>query len=178
MKTGGFQYQNTTADPLVVEIVGGGGTGAKATATLNSGGIIAAINVTSSGYGYSTPPEVRIRNTRGSGATATALLTPTSQPDLQTAQYAGADAFRTVIRDERARELCYEGLRRFDLIRWERYLTALKDAGDYIEANASVTIKAYQGVSAYSRASSKHLLLPIPSADIVLNKALTQNPGW
>lgn len=177
MRTGGTLYQNTTADPLSVEIVGGGGTGAKATATL-TGSVVTAITVTSSGYGYSTAPEVRIRNTRGSGATATALLTPTSQADLLPAQFASATAFRTMIQEERSRELCYEGLRRADLIRWEKYLPALVDAGDYLEANAPLAIRGNQGVSAYSRASQKHLLLPIPSADIVLNKSLTQNPGW
>src|SRR5690606_29838644 len=40
------------------------------------------------------------------------------------------DDFRQAIRDERARELCFEGLRKFDLIRWGIFEQAMRNVGN------------------------------------------------
>jgi hypothetical protein len=57
-----------------VFFLGGGGTGATATATV-SGGAVSALTLTSGGSGYTSAPEVLIFASAGTGATATATLT-------------------------------------------------------------------------------------------------------
>jgi hyaluronate lyase len=56
-----------------VQIIGGGGTGATATATV-SAGKVTAITLTSAGTGYTTAPTITLIGGGGSGATASALL--------------------------------------------------------------------------------------------------------
>ncbi len=68
--------------------------------------------------------------------------------------------------DERARELYYEGYRRTDLIRF-----GLFTGGGYTWA--------FKGGSYIGTAVDDHLnLFPIPTADIVANPNLKQNPGY
>lgn len=88
--------------------------------------------------------------------------------------------FRQAIMDERARELCYEGLRKNDLIRWGTFNTVLSAMATEINtSNASATNKSRWALGYTSAtASSKYLLLPIPSLEININKAMVQNPGW
>jgi hypothetical protein len=70
------------------------------------------------------------------------------------------------ILDERARELGWEGTRRTDLIRH-----GLFTGGDYLWT--------FKGGEVFGVATSSHLdLYPIPTADIVLNPNLSQNPGY
>ncbi|MCZ7380167.1 MAG: hypothetical protein O8C64_01115 [Candidatus Methanoperedens sp.] len=72
-------YYASTAGPFVV-LSGGDGSGASATATVNSTGSITGISVSSGGVGYyTTPPTVTIFDApghlpNGSGATATATI--------------------------------------------------------------------------------------------------------
>ncbi len=66
---GGSSY---SASP-VITLVGGGGSGATATATV-AGGVITGINVTNGGGNYTSPPTVQITDGTGSGATAQAVL--------------------------------------------------------------------------------------------------------
>ncbi|WP_137034491.1 hypothetical protein [Klebsiella pneumoniae] len=66
---GGSGY---TSAPTV-EIAGGGGTGALATATV-SGGVVTKISVLYRGFGYTSAPTVTISGGGGSGATATATV--------------------------------------------------------------------------------------------------------
>jgi hypothetical protein len=81
---------------------------------------------------------------------------------------------RMEIRNERARELCFEGLRRHDLIRWGIYVEEMQKAADEI-----VTMKgpAYAGINA-SNVGLRHLLYPIPLTEMSLNKKMVQNPYW
>jgi hypothetical protein len=67
---GGSGYIAATPPP--VEITGGGGTGATATATVGANGKITGINLTNPGSGYTSAPTVTI--VAGVGATATAGL--------------------------------------------------------------------------------------------------------
>jgi hypothetical protein len=74
VKNGGINY--TTAP--TVAFVGGGGTGATATATV-SGGAVTAVSVTNAGSGYADFPAVTFTGGGGTGATAdAAFLTPTA----------------------------------------------------------------------------------------------------
>jgi len=88
--------------------------------------------------------------------------------------------FKQAIMDERARELCFEGLRKADLIRWGTFSTVMNAMVTEINnSNASATNKSRWILGYYTAASSsRYLLLPIPSLEININKAMTQNPGW
>lgn len=66
--------------------------------------------------------------------------------------------FRDAVLDERGWELCFEGHRRWDLLRTGKYISTLQLAGIPV--------------------SQKNLLYPIPQHQIDVNEALTQNPGY
>ncbi len=107
----------------------------------------------------------------GLRATATATVS-TSVVDLGGLVKA---SFQQAIEDERSRELCFESLRRSDLIRWGKFVTTMNDVGNEIRANGGGF--SYGGLAG-SNVSAKHTLFPIPAAEITVNKAATQNPGW
>jgi hypothetical protein len=75
--------------PPTVQITGGGGTGAIATATV-SAGKVTTITLTSAGTGYTTTPSITLSGGDGSGATASALLAMWS--DLPPAAITGVSA--------------------------------------------------------------------------------------
>lgn len=76
-------------------------------------------------------------------------------------------SLRSAILEERAMEFAMEGDRRWDLIRWGIYLQAMNALGGMDEAN---NVK---------QRSSKHLLFPIPTLEILTNKGIKENnPGW
>lgn len=76
------------------------------------------------------------------------------------------DDFRTALQKERGVELCGEGHRRFDLVRWGIWYEATKAAALPEEPVLANSLQPYMD------------LLPIPQAEISLNPHLTQNPGW
>ena len=85
------------------------------------------------------------------------------------------------IMDERSRELCFEGVRRMDLIRWGVMNTAMQGIVSDVSANAPTTYSFAASVAAnnFLQYPSKYMLLPIPSAsEIAQNNAITQNAGW
>ncbi|AZQ64803.1 RagB/SusD family nutrient uptake outer membrane protein [Flammeovirga pectinis] len=95
---------------------------------------------------------------------------------------AGEDAFMNELMDERLRELCFEGLRKHDLIRWGKlgerlqYLeTVMKGHPDYDPT--------YWAMDGYNRIfvnfnPEKHLSLPYPLQEVNINTSITQKPGW
>lgn len=91
----------------------------------------------------------------------------------------GLDAgdFRAAVRMERTHELGFEALRKFDLIRWGIYLSTMNALGSYVNATAPADYKAKASLAG-TNAAKRHLLLPIPSAEMSLNKALIQNLEW
>jgi starch-binding outer membrane protein, SusD/RagB family len=86
------------------------------------------------------------------------------------------DAFRDAIRDERSRELCFEGIRKFDLIRWGIFVPRMKQ----IEADMSASLPSAlrYAVRQYTNVEEKHKFFPIPTLELSLNSALKQNPLW
>lgn len=88
--------------------------------------------------------------------------------------------FQTAIQDERARELCFECLRRPDLIRWGIWTQTMKETASQMHADLDGNSGwSYASLGATNAASStKYLLFPIPSSEISVNKAATQNPGY
>ena len=84
---------------------------------------------------------------------------------------ASPEAFQNVIIEERSRELCFEALRKHDLIRWGIFVREMR------AVIATLPADAYY-LRAFNNVSDKHLLYPIPTRELSLNRALTQNPGW
>lgn len=78
------------------------------------------------------------------------------------------------LKDERAWELCFEGTRRADLIRWNilgASLTATQNALTAYRAG-------YPYIAGTQFIPNKHELYPIPLRDIDLNPNLVQNPQY
>lgn len=84
------------------------------------------------------------------------------------------EALREAIRKERAYELCFEGHRKQDLIRWGIYYERVMDTAQelvdwFSSANYTVARFIVRG---------RHELLPIPQRDLDLMTKCKQNPGW
>jgi hypothetical protein len=86
------------------------------------------------------------------------------------------DDFKSELQDERMRELAFEQLRKSDLIRWGIFAFEMNVVLQNIDQN--FTARPYYRIRFLNAQESKHVLWPIPAGDIVLNKLLTQNPGW
>ncbi len=71
------------------------------------------------------------------------------------------EQFRDAVRLDRELELCMEGKRRFDLIRWGTFLNEMSQ-----DQFAAENIQPF------------HVLFPIPQNERRLNSNLTQNPGY
>jgi starch-binding outer membrane protein, SusD/RagB family len=178
---GGSGY---TGAPTVT-FTGGGGTGAVATATRGTSGStlnkITALPLARDPNGvtlyqigkYTSAPSITITGGGGTGATATATIYTEADADAPASQTSSPDNFRELIRDERMRELGFEGLRKADLIRWGIFVETMQNV-----ANSFKTASTDARVRAYSNVEPKHLLYPIPSNEINTNLAIVQNPGW
>lgn len=100
--------------------------------------------------------------------------------DTDRSAYGDYQSFQTLVRNERARELCFESLRKYDLIRWGIFVESMKDylnALDQVDnwGNQDRAVDAYNiGVAV----QDKHVLLPIPSIELGVNTELTQNKLW
>ncbi len=84
------------------------------------------------------------------------------------------EELREAIRKERAYELCFEGHRKQDLIRWGIYYESIRRTSQELvdwmpDANYTVARYTIEG---------RHELLPIPQRDLDLMKLCKQNPGW
>ncbi|MBO9151532.1 RagB/SusD family nutrient uptake outer membrane protein [Chitinophaga sp. GCM10012297] len=169
---GGSGY--SSSNPPTVTISGGAGSGASAIATI-ANGRVATIIITDRGRFYTSNPTVTISG-GGTGATATATITVAGDDEVPAADYATKENFRSFIHDERSRELCFEGLRKGDLIRWQEFLTEMRAAGTEIY---QIAASAYRFESrAGLNVTEKNFLFPIPTGEMSLNRALVQNPGW
>jgi Shikimate 5-dehydrogenase len=170
---GGSGYSATNLP--VITITGGGGSGATARATV-SGGKITAITITNRGAFYTSVPTVAITGGGGTGATAAAVITTPGDADVTPGDYSSQNNFRAFLHDERSRELCFEGLRKGDLIRWQEFIEEMRAAGTEIN---QIAASAYKFESrAGLNVSEKNYLFPIPTNEMSLNRALVQNPGW
>ncbi len=80
----------------------------------------------------------------------------------------GKEEFRTLVRTERRKELCFEGVRRLDLARWATLVEA-------IEAQDAALNRSKRPVQPHMQ------LYPIPQREIDLNTSISQddqNPGY
>ena len=264
-----YVYRDATtnrSDILRVNLTGGGGTGASATAFTSPTGAITSFVIDNPGSGYTTAPVVSLSATAGTGATAAAVIAggrvtainvltagsayPTvydrpvgkwrreyevnlppvrlqnntscnfpiiryadvllmaAEADLRvngspTAQ--GVEYYNQVrrrafglsprmpsttvdvatftmqdIMDERSRELCFEGVRRADLLRWGQLQQAMQRIQTDVSTNAPTAYQTSASLAANNLVQNfpKHTLLPIPATEIDRAPAITQNPGW
>lgn len=90
------------------------------------------------------------------------------------------NSFRELVRNERGRELCFEALRRFDLIRWGIYVNEMhgyaQQTADERWANSASLASRALNMGGYIE--KKHELLPIPAIELGVNKELVQNELW
>lgn len=93
----------------------------------------------------------------------------------KTTSISSREIFRDLIKEERYRELAFEGLRRHDLIRWGQFVTTMNEVGTKL---ASEGAPFTYGSLAGKNVRERHKLLPIPISELSLNKAMVQNPGW
>ncbi len=85
------------------------------------------------------------------------------------------EAFRQAVRDERAKELAFEGHRRQDLIRWGIYYETVKKTYSELAAWHEEAPGCYRGGEFTTK--GQHELLPIPLNEIKLS-GLKQNNMW
>ena len=95
-------------------------------------------------------------------------------------EYASYEAFREFVRNERARELCFEAIRKYDLIRWGIFVEQMKK---YAVWTQDVRWAATGSTAAYAArlaaaVRERHVVLPVPSIEIGVNPNLKQNPLW
>lgn len=169
---GGAGY---TANPTL-EITGGGGNYASAVVATRTSNRIATLTLNNGGYGYTSAPTVTITGGNGSGAIITASLV--AKPSTSTVDIAtglNKQQFFDILVDERAKELCFEGMRRADLIRWN--LLGTKIAETLVKVRA--TRATYPYLAGTNFVVGKHELFPFPQNEIDVNTAIKrQNPGW
>ncbi|WP_162946185.1 RagB/SusD family nutrient uptake outer membrane protein [Chitinophaga barathri] len=114
----------------------------------------------------------------GTPATATATITNGTEAELPTGL--SREDFQLVIRDERMRELCFEALRKADLIRWGNFYQDMQTFAAWAASNgAGVTATGNpNGLQGVQNILPRHVLLPKPTYELNLNRALVQNQGW
>jgi hypothetical protein len=172
-----------TSAPTVT-ISGGGGSGATAKAFVSAGRII-RIKVLDEGTGYTSAPTVTISGGGGSAGAGTALLSKrlTSQSDLTFDQTSSTESFQVAIENERSRELCFEALRKGDLVRWGLLMINMKRvANDFVNGSAPIPKSpsgTLYGALSFQNASERDVLWPLSPREMALNRELKpQNKGW
>lgn len=150
-----------------------GSNRAIATAVINDGKVT-TINIVSPGGFYSAVPSVTITGGGGTGAAAVAQIGLVDPAAARLTSDLLKEDFFEALQAERSRELAFEALRKPDLIRWGIFIPVMKQTLTMINTDAP---SQYYGRT-YQNVSERDLLYPIPAHEIILNKALIQNPGW
>ncbi|MFR9591729.1 MAG: RagB/SusD family nutrient uptake outer membrane protein [Rikenellaceae bacterium] len=89
------------------------------------------------------------------------------------------ESMRELIRNERGRELAFEAIRKYDLIRWGIFESEMKKYADWAADDRWKLDATAARVSETAAAiQSKHIYLPIPSIELGVNKLLKQNSMW
>lgn len=87
------------------------------------------------------------------------------------------DDFRKAIKKERAMELSFEALRRWDLIRWGDFTQKMREMQGFV--NQDGWGGNYKYASDYYSVSDSYNYYPIPDIELSVNKAINENnPGW
>lgn len=94
-------------------------------------------------------------------------------------EYASQAAMREFVRNERGRELCFEGLRKYDLIRWGIFVEEMRKYTQMQDdARWSGNGMAKRAAVIGANIQEKHIYQPIPATELGVNKLLKQNPMW
>lgn len=86
---------------------------------------------------------------------------------------------RDIVRNERAVELAFEGLRLFDIRRWktaENIIAGTIEGITYSDNNNNLVTIQVAANKLFDK--NRHYLWPIPQKERDLNSSLTQNQGW
>ena len=76
-------------------------------------------------------------------------------------------SFRDALRKERATELSFEGIRKYDLLRWGLFVETIRNTTDPHMETPRANIQSY------------HVLMPIPNREIEISEgSLVQNEGY
>lgn len=88
------------------------------------------------------------------------------------------EEFRDAVKKERAMELCFEGIRRWDLIRWGDFYQAMnRMPADYVSQPGWGT--NYKYAANYYTVPVYYNYYPVPDQEMAVNKAIIKNnPGW
>lgn len=113
------------------------------------------------------------------------ILKVRDRANVKTKEYAGNydtyETFQALVRNERGRELVFEGLRKYDLIRWGIYVREMNRYAEYAE---DIRWSKWGGNYAQIAAGigttiqPKHVVLPVPAIELGVNNLLEQNPLW
>jgi hypothetical protein len=95
-------------------------------------------------------------------------------------KYTTRDGMRSIIQRERAIELCFEGQRYWDLLRWKTAAQELSGNVTGWDRTAKNADLFYRELTFYSRkfVAPRDYLWPIEDADLLNNPNLVQNPNW
>ncbi|GAB2779102.1 hypothetical protein GCM10027275_23290 [Rhabdobacter roseus] len=153
--------------------------GAVATATVEGGRVTGLVFAPDAVIGaktgsYTSAPTITLSGGGGSGATATATVYTPTDADVPASATASKGSFLWFLQEERLRELNTEGLRRHDLIRWGIFVQALHEVADRIAQD--VGNPSY--LQRFRDVTERHVIWPIPTRELTLNRAMTQNEGW
>ncbi|MDD2798062.1 MAG: RagB/SusD family nutrient uptake outer membrane protein [Bacteroidales bacterium] len=86
--------------------------------------------------------------------------------------------FRTALKNERAMELCFESIRRWDLIRWGDFFKNMNEMPT-LYVNQANWSTAGKYAAAYYTVPKSYNYFPIPDIEMSVNKLITKNnPGW
>lgn len=88
------------------------------------------------------------------------------------------DGLRQVLRNERRSEFAMEGLRIFDIRRWEIAETVLNGWAHGAKFGLSSIDNGYLRVNLRTFDPGRHYLWPVPRDERLINSNLSQNPGW
>ncbi len=108
------------------------------------------------------------------------ITTPDTEFDLKKQDFPTQQSVRDYLYLERARELCFEGFRRFDLIRWNMLKTTIDNfAQTFNQEIADGLVKSYKFTAGERFQTGKHELYPIPAYEVRETKGvIIQNPGY
>lgn len=86
------------------------------------------------------------------------------------------EEFRECVKKERAMELCFEGLRRWDLIRWGEFYDTMMSMEALVAD--SEWPQTYKYAANYYKVTPAYVYFPIPDWEMTTNNKMVQNVGW
>jgi len=100
-----------------------------------------------------------------------------TQPDAYLASLGSKEALRTLIKNERRIELCFEGHRFFDLRRWKDQLNTMVQKVQVTQTTPGVF--TYTRVNLFNLAyDNSKFYCPLPLNELNKTENITQNQGW